>query len=866
MLLGLTDDSRASRLPLPGDPCLASSRRSLRRWKWEQTAEDNKRQAHLMAIDFDIVSATTEGMFSHGQNTTATGTLAPTSNRATSARSAADPFTTTVREETSVKNSDASGALPLTSGVATSTGPTGHTVTPRPPDPTRRGPTATTAARVILTSVSHRGTAWMTTTGPDAIVTTGQTEHATSMTSTGRTDDDTSTTTRPENNVTISTATRGGSTTATNTETSAVITGLTTSMDITSGHDTSVSSVTSGPTEADATLMTTSGPANNNATTSATATSLTDNDTTSVTTISPTSLPTTGPPDNDTTPMTTTGLTNDPTSVSLTNYTSLTTTSWTNSSASPMTTTGLSNDTSSTTASGPTDSYTSLTATGPTFMTPAGPTDATTTSGPTDSYTSLTATGPTFMTPAGPTDATTTSGPPDRTTWMTPTDAEASTAAITTSPWSTLSVDVTAWVTSDDTKPSGDATTRTTTDPQSDKVTRTTERSGVVSTQGPTPASEATSGATTREATSVLTPTSASKGTQSSPGPTQSDATIVCPAEPCPLESVCLNGTCQCLSGSFLLGQRCIRAQVFPGQLHLTSLTFDKEMLDRSSKVFQETAADISASLAGAFAGRPGYVRSDVVQLAPGSVLATVNNIFDNTPNSEEAVEQVIQDAIGSSSQGLLLNATFSVTKLCDQVPLPCDAVTTWCTSAKGRVGCSCKAGYISTVYSNTSCKACPSGQEVVGNSCQKCAFGYAGFNCTDSSLLALVVISCVLGGILLIIIILALLSSYCCWRRRSGGQAERSDASPYPAGGELTKPWPVGITPIPRATTAATWDAAATMEMMEKRHHGNGVSGSYDLNPDGMKTFTNKNPSRYSYLMQGHENPYFLPGDDKKN
>ncbi|XP_037113263.1 mucin-13 isoform X2 [Syngnathus acus] len=580
--------------------------------------------------------------------------------------------------------------------------------------------------------------------------------------------------------------------------------------------------------------------------------------------------------------MTTTGLTNDPTSVttiSLTNYTSLTTTSWTNSSTSPMTTTGLSNDTTSTTTIGPTDGYTSPTTTGPTFTTAAGPTDSTTTIGPTDSYTSPTTsgptfttaagptdstttigptdsytspttTGPTFTTAAGPTDSTTTTGPPDRTTWMTP--AEATTAVITTSPSSTLSVD---------------ATTRTTTGPQSDKVTRTTETSAVVSTNGPTPASEATSGATTREATSVLTPTSASKATQSSPGPTQNDATIVCPAEQCPLESVCLNRTCQCLSGSFLLGQRCVRAQVFPGRLHLTSLTFDKEMLDRSSQVFRETAADISASLAGAFAGRPGYVRSNVVQLAPGSVLATVNNIFDNTQNSEEAVEQVIQDAIRSSSQGLLLNATFSGTKLCDQVPLPCDAVTTWCTSAKGRVGCSCKAGYISTVYSNTSCKACPSGQEVVGNSCQICAFGYAGFNCTDSSLLALVVISCVLGGILLIIIILALLS-YCCWRRCSGGQAEHSDPSPYPAGGELTKPWPVGITPIPRATTAtaATWDAAATMEMMEKGHHGNGVSGSYDLNPDGMKTFTNKNPSRYSYLMQGHENPYFLPGDDKKN
>lgn len=42
--------------------------------------------------------------------------------------------------------------------------------------------------------------------------------------------------------------------------------------------------------------------------------------------------------------------------------------------------------------------------------------------------------------------------------------------------------------------------------------------------------------------------------------------------------------------------------------------------------------------------------------------------------------------------------------------------------------------------------------------------------------------------------------------------------------------------------------------------------TGSYDLNPEGMMTFKGKNTSRYSYLVQGHENPYFLPGDEKKN
>ncbi|KAM9843379.1 uncharacterized protein ACBR49_012594 [Aulostomus maculatus] len=164
---------------------------------------------------------------------------------------------------------------------------------------------------------------------------------------------------------------------------------------------------------------------------------------------------------------------------------------------------------------------------------------------------------------------------------------------------------------------------------------------------------------------------------------------------------------------------------------------------------------------------------------------------------------------------------------------------------------------------------------------CEPCAFGYAGFNCSDSALLAVVVISCVLGGVLLILV-LALLA-HCCWMRRPGSKPANS-SSPYSTAADTDKPWPAGVTPIPRATTS--WDAAPPIEMTEggstralvdKKHQTNGMgsepkqnrwkkSGSYDLNPEGLKTFKGKNPSRYSYLVQGHENPYFLPGDEASN
>ncbi|XP_069021622.1 protein HEG homolog 1 [Embiotoca jacksoni] len=302
-------------------------------------------------------------------------------------------------------------------------------------------------------------------------------------------------------------------------------------------------------------------------------------------------------------------------------------------------------------------------------------------------------------------------------------------------------------------------------------------------------------------------------------------------------------------------------------------------MRSRSSRIFQETAARISATLSDVLGGQPGFIRSDVVQLEPGSVQATVNNIFENTTVTQESVANVITGAI-VNSRGLLANATFTDTKLCEQQPLACDVSTTTCTDTNGRAVCSCKRGYISVVYSNTSCKACPSGQTAVGHTCTPCPFGFAGFNCDDASLLAVVVVSCVLGGLLLILILALLI--YCCRVRCSESKSD-SSSSPY-SSGDVTQPWPTGVTPIPRANTSG--DSAPSMEMTEggsthtlvdKKHQSNGLgfqlkgkgwkkSGSYDLNPDGMKTFKGKNTSRYSYLVQGHENPYFLPGDDRKN
>ncbi|XP_024920574.1 protein HEG isoform X2 [Cynoglossus semilaevis] len=362
------------------------------------------------------------------------------------------------------------------------------------------------------------------------------------------------------------------------------------------------------------------------------------------------------------------------------------------------------------------------------------------------------------------------------------------------------------------------------------------------------------------------TTTGVTANTTSSPPISTQSPIVVCPARPCPLNSVCLNSVCQCITGSYLMNDRCVPAQVFPGQLHFRSRKYDPEMNNRASKVFQNTAAEISAALNRTLFGQSGYVRSEVVQLLEGSVRATVNNIYKNTELTQEQVDQTIQRAV---KEDKFFNDTiFESTDLCRQQPFPCDVSTTRCVNTSGQAICFCSEGYISNPYSNSSCTACPSGWKAVNDECVRCSFGYSGFNCKDSSLLAVVVVSCVLGGILLILLLAKLIYHY--WRR-SNGKSDYS-SSPY-SSDKQNQPWPEGVTSIPRATTH--WDAPSNIEMTEggstralvnKKDQSNGLTGSYDLNPEVMKTFKGKNNSRYSYLVQGHENPYFLPGDGQKS
>ncbi|XP_037553255.1 mucin-13, partial [Nematolebias whitei] len=130
----------------------------------------------------------------------------------------------------------------------------------------------------------------------------------------------------------------------------------------------------------------------------------------------------------------------------------------------------------------------------------------------------------------------------------------------------------------------------------------------VLSGEGDTVPSAASAGPGTSAASAGSSATEHSGATKDPDGP--STATVLPPTEvpattqppnpcdsnPCGSGSTCearANQTfvCLCLPGDFyvILTQSCLKAQVFPGTLALTTMDYDEKMADKTTKEFQET-------------------------------------------------------------------------------------------------------------------------------------------------------------------------------------------------------------------------------------------------------------------------------------
>ncbi|XP_030077326.1 protein HEG isoform X2 [Microcaecilia unicolor] len=294
-----------------------------------------------------------------------------------------------------------------------------------------------------------------------------------------------------------------------------------------------------------------------------------------------------------------------------------------------------------------------------------------------------------------------------------------------------------------------------------------------------------------------------------------------CNSMMCPLFSTCVSRqsdyVCQCPLGFYFQPPAaCVTGKAFPGSLHLRNLSYSLNMENRDSLVFKTTAADIERVLSEILKNHSGYVTSIVEKLTNGSVMATVSNFFQqSSPVTSDNVTQSIQRFIRDchDCRPLQKGDAYQETSLCG--PDSCDNTTTTCKSSNGEFSCSCKDGYFKRFPMDRSCMACSSG------------YGLQDTTCVASKV--------------------------------------PSSAPSYEQESYLRWPKQEALK-IPRVTMS--WDSSH-IEMQENGNRNNleespvGNGNVVDANRmDSLRTFTCKNPTRYSYLCQGQDNPYFISDD----
>ncbi|XP_021335848.1 mucin-13b isoform X1 [Danio rerio] len=396
-------------------------------------------------------------------------------------------------------------------------------------------------------------------------------------------------------------------------------------------------------------------------------------------------------------------------------------------------------------------------------------------------------------------------------------------------------------------------------------VTESTTTQGSSSTASANTTSAAAgttdTGSTTQDGTtSTAPPTTTTTPATTTQGP--------CASSPCIGGSTCENRfegsfACICRPGLFYdENDGCIRRKVFPGNFKLNE-DFKKEMADTTSKEFKDKAQEIEDDLRESLKEVDGYIRSIVLKLSNGSIVAEVQNIFEpSSTATSEKIEESIEVSFPDSFESVTLCGAGA-----------CDSRTTKCNEQPGggAVTCTCLDGYIKSDFSTDSCIACPSGEKAVDGKCEKCPFGFAGFNCDDSNLLIVVVVSAVLGS-LLIIFMVSLIVVSC--RNQKGSSSPEVDFSLSYGNKDLHKP--TGVPRIPRANPESNWKSN-NLEMTNSDSNQSLVTrdrpeskGRYHEYEEAPSYRTQVPPAYSGYSAArgmdngGVQNPYFRQDDDR--
>ncbi|XP_043110309.1 mucin-13b [Puntigrus tetrazona] len=376
-------------------------------------------------------------------------------------------------------------------------------------------------------------------------------------------------------------------------------------------------------------------------------------------------------------------------------------------------------------------------------------------------------------------------------------------------------------------------------------------------------------------ATTPEGPEGSGTDTTDPPGTTDIPATVPqgpCASSPCIGESTCeerFDGTFVCICRAGLVYDQmsgCVQTKVFPGTLRLSD-TFEQEMAYTNSKDFLTVSNRIQNELSGVLNGN-GYIRSIVLSLRQGSVIADVQNFYalTSTITKDKVRSQILEAVLENKITGA---TEFRDSSVCELGT--CDSHTTECNEqVSGVAMCTCKEGYIRSQSTSQACLACPNGEKAVNSEiCAKCGFGFAGFNCSDPYLLVVTVVSTVLGA-LLIIFIVAFAISLSSKNKKGSSSSEVDFSSTYG-----TKPVhkPNGVLRIPRANPDASWnsnnlemtDSGSNQALVIKDRPGSKARYS-EYNED--MSSKGQVPAYSGYggrrVENGINNPYFRQDDNR--
>ncbi|XP_063309001.1 protein HEG-like isoform X4 [Pelobates fuscus] len=203
-----------------------------------------------------------------------------------------------------------------------------------------------------------------------------------------------------------------------------------------------------------------------------------------------------------------------------------------------------------------------------------------------------------------------------------------------------------------------------------------------------------------------------------------------------------------------------LTARTFPARISLSGLRLnqdlsEEEMLDMKMAWTSDRVKTVFHAGLGSI---DGYLSTSIQQLdLQGGHMVVLHYFSTLFP----VTEQILQDALTQSAT-LCMEADYSCVLSTDSYQGfslcefgLCDPPVSTSECQNGLIFCVCREGYYKSHPWDHSCKACGSGFQWKDGDCLRCPFGFGGFNCEDSFLLAVVVESCVISVIFPMLVVL---------------------------------------------------------------------------------------------------------------